>query len=375
MYKIWVGKRESDILTYKFFDCSITFYGSNQNNNYAYCKSERIHSSYNDKFAEFVVDILLRKISENQNIEIHFYNNTFAYKIIKINPALRKYIVNLNSLKILNMLNHKTISRLWLSNTIDTPAFSLLSKAECTIDNMQKKFKNFDSYIIQKNISGGGTGTYIVNKHNEFNVLSKLMNDELYLVSPYYYPNQSLSCHAVISERNIAVFPVSLQLIYTGNGNMEYSGNKYKSIDEQIIKRIKEITNKICTKMQGVGYRGICGFDFIQYHNQVMLIEINPRYQGSSYAINLALKEQNSPSLFEINTMCFNDNFDDNLISKINELNICYENRYLSLNNENDIENTKNILNDTKNLVFDDGFSNCTSFEQGVYLFRYLVFN
>ena len=38
MIKIWIGRRETDLLTYpsEYFDFSITYYGSNKNNNYSY---------------------------------------------------------------------------------------------------------------------------------------------------------------------------------------------------------------------------------------------------------------------------------------------------------------------------------------------------
>lgn len=375
MYRIWVGKRESDVLTYHFFDCSITFYGSNQNNNFAFCEVERIRSSYDDQFTDFVIEILSQKVSDNPNTEIHFYNNVFAYKIANIKPGLMKHIVNLNSLKTLNMLNHKTLSRLWLNNTVAVPAFSLLSKSECTINNLQKKFGFYHSYVIQKNISGGGSGTYIINNDNETYILDKLSEDELYLASPYYYPNDSLSCHAMIGKDTIIIFPISVQLIYTGNSKMEYAGNNYSNINLSIKEKTKLLAHMVCRRMQKMGYRGICGFDFIHYNNQIFLIEINPRYQGSSYVINLALKEQNCPSLFEINTMCFTGTIADSLVSKINELNVYYESRYFIFDCENDTIAATAICSDPSIIVFDDGFQNCTSFEHGAYLFRYLIPN
>ena len=53
------------------------------------------------------------------------------------------------------------------------------------------------------------------------------------------------------------------------------------------------------------GYRGICGYDFLLKDEAIYLIEINPRYMGSSYLINMVLFENNLPSLFELNDMAF----------------------------------------------------------------------
>lgn len=74
-------------------------------------------------------DLLIKYISLDKNTEIHFYNNEFAYKLMNLEPLLEKYIVNINSKRILDITHHKTLSRVWLQNTIDVPDFACLSKS------------------------------------------------------------------------------------------------------------------------------------------------------------------------------------------------------------------------------------------------------
>lgn len=372
MYRIWVGKRESDIQTYDFFDCSITFYGSNTNTNYSYCINKRIVSNNSTDFVNYVLKVLTPKIEENQDTEIHFYNNSFAYKLISIAPWISQYVVNLNSENILKLANHKALSRLWLSNTVQTPAYCLLSKKEISINNLQQKFGLFDSFVIQKNFSGGGLGTYILNKYNEKIILKSLKDEQIYLVSPYYYPNQSFSCHAMISNDSIAIFPISTQILYTNNEKIEYRGNDYICQQSSISFEIKQIASSICLRLQGIGYRGICGFDFIEYKNKILLIEINPRYQGSSYIINKVLKENEMLSLFEMNSLCFNNAFEKKIADSINALQINYKNRCIIFDTENDLKEARNSFNNKKLITFDDGFSCASTFEAGAYLLRYL---
>ena len=114
--KIWIGKRESDIMTYEYFDMSITFWGSNTGNNYSFCTTNRIKDNYDNAFTQFVLKKLDCYFNQynKPDIEIHFYNNSFAYKLISINPLLKKYIVNMNSQRIFNIVRHKTLSRVWL---------------------------------------------------------------------------------------------------------------------------------------------------------------------------------------------------------------------------------------------------------------------
>lgn len=372
-YKVWIGKRESDISTYGFFNYSITFYGSNTGNNVSYCTTRRIRANHSSDFVHFVAKKISLLMMQEEKIEIHFYNNQLAYKIIGENPNIKNRIVNLNSLSVLDILRHKTLSRVWLTNSVSTPAFCLLSKNECTIDYLQKKFgMQFHSFIVQKNYSSGGVGTFIINNDNYSNMIKQLKENELYLVSPYYYPNIPLSCHILIDDCNCIVFPVSEQILYTNNNKLEYMGNKYLRHDSPVSTMVSEAAKTIGLRIQKLDYRGICGLDFIYYDNKVMLIEINPRYQGSSYIINYALFHNNLPSLFELNSMCFNDIVSDSIIERIEKISMPYANKYLEYHSIDDLHEISHILTDKNNLVFLDGYNNATQFENECYLLRYL---
>lgn len=373
MFNVWIGKRESDILTYPFFDYSITFYGSNKNNNISFCSKNRIRDSYSKEFVEFIIKNLDIIIKNNSETRIHFYNNTLAYKIINCNPEFQQYIVNLNIPSVTNTLRHKTLSRLWLSNHANTPAFCLLSKNECQIINLQNKFSDvYNSFIIQKNYSGGGTGTYLINTVNENQIINSLSETELYLVSPFYFPSLSLSCHIMIDNDKSIVFPVSEQILYTKNNNMEYVGNTYLHPSSVISKEVKETALTIGQELCSIGYRGICGFDFIFVDDKVLLIEINPRYQGSSYLLNFALRENNLPSLFELNSKCFNGLIPNNVAEKISNMQINYSNKYLKFQNKNDINIADSLLHTKGNILFTDGYENAETFENGCYLMKYI---
>lgn len=373
MRKIWVGKRESDILTYDYFDYSITFYGSNVEKNKSFCIKHRINSFYSQDFLNFVLINIKEILSDKEDYEIHFYNNVLAHKVLNFYPEIEKYIVNLNALSVLNNLRHKTLSRLWLCNCIDTPAFCLLSKQECTVANLKKKFGNqYASFVIQKNYSGGGTGTYLMCDNNQYKIADKLDERELYLVSPFYYPNKSYSCHAMIDNEKCVIFPISKQNLFTQNNKLEYIGNTYIDIQSELSVNIKNSAAKICKKLQSIGYRGICGFDFISTNHRVLLVEINPRYQGSSFAINASLYDNNLPSLFELNNMCFTNGIPNEFATRIENLKIKYSNSSLNYQNASDIERANCIIDSNANIIFLDGLQNAKSFEQGSYLLRYI---
>lgn len=373
MTKIWIGKRESDILTYKYYDYSITFYGSNTGSNKSFCTTNRQNSSYSSEFIDFVLSHIKSIISKKNEYELHFYNNTFAYKLLEIAPEIYENIANINKLSVLNYLRHKSLSRLWLCNNIDTPAFCLLSKKECNIDNLKRKFgQTFSHFIIQKNYSGGGTGTYLICNSNQNAVLNQLSDYELFLVSPFYNPNKTYSCHVFIDKDKSIVLPISQQKLYTQNDKFEYIGNKYIDSNDEISMRIKNISHKICDMLRNIEYKGICGFDFIYYKEKIYLIEINPRYLGSSFAINKALKDNNLPSLFELNDMCFGNGIPNILADKLENLNISYSNTCLMHKEKVDVLRAIDLLNNKNELVFDDGLLNTNQYEEGCYLLRYI---
>lgn len=46
-----------------------------------------------------------------------------------------------------------------------------------------------------------------------------------------------------------------------------------------------------------MGYRGVCGIDFVIDDSNVSILEVNPRFLGSSFIINTTLADENLPSL------------------------------------------------------------------------------
>lgn len=362
--RIWVGKRESDIQTYNYFDYSITFWGSNDNGNRAFCTANRIHSSYSKEFTMFVIDELKKLIElSSRQCEIHFYNNTFAYKIISIDNSFNTYIKNINNSYIHDLIRHKTLSRLWLSNVVDVPSFTSISKHECTTDNLMRMFPNYSSFVIQENFSGGGDGTFFLNANTINKILPELSDYKIYLASPYYDNNTSVSCSILIDRNSCCTCPVAKQLLNL-DSKIKYYGNSYFNNDSTISFKVKKMAQQIGNSLRSIGYRGICGLDFILTGNDIFLIEVNPRYQGSSFAINEELRRQNLPSLFELNTLCFEEFISSEIKYSIQNLNIDFENRCVFNNSSKIIEGE--ILK-----KFNDGYLNSKSFENDVYLYRY----
>ncbi len=112
----------------------------------------------------------------------------------------------------------------------------------------------------------------------------------------------------LIDYKRVTVFPISQQLLSYDNNKIAYRGNKYLDNNDTLAIQVKNKAMDVGKRLMEIHYRGICGLDFIFTKNSILLIEINPRYQGSSYLLNAVLKMHNLPSLFELNSICFAGN-------------------------------------------------------------------
>lgn len=375
MYKVWIGNRESEIITYNIFDESITYYGSNKMKNHSFSNDIRTVNSYNFEFKEFVVREIRKIIHIHSDAEFHFYNPMFAHKILKTNEDLRCYFFNINSYETLKWITSKTFVRNWLSNTTLTPSYALLSKYECEMENLESMFPTFHNFIIQKDISGGGEGTYLLTNSSKNEVFAELNEGALYLVSPYYSPKISACCHMLIGNDDIAVFPFGIQASEIYNNKILYKGTSYKEnniIEKKHEQKLFENAVMIGRRLQQIGYRGICGLDFIIYNDMVIFIEINARYLGSTFLVNKALQEQNLPSVFQLNSKCFNDKIGI-FCNKIRTLKIeCYSNTVKSKMSIDEFDIKKLIENKSSKatFIYYDGLENAKQTVNNAYLYR-----
>lgn len=372
--KIWIGRRESDILTCKnmSFNYSITYYGSNDKiHNYAYCTLERTTAEYDINFYIFVNESIRFLTKEQSDFEIYFYNNKVGRKLEHINPSLKKHFRNCNSYELLDWLNNKSYTRFWLSNSVNVPPYALLSASECNYKSLKQKFPDYFEYIIQSNYSSGGTGTYHLTPNNENNILNALSQTKPYLVSPYIDKSISACCHVIIGKENNLIFPIGFQIISDKTDKMYYVGTSFKQLllEKDIYSNIYKFIDRISKRLARNGYRGICGYDFLIKDDNILLIEINPRFMASSYLLNHVLEQNKLPSLFDFNNMAFNN---DAILIKYQEdvlhLSIPLETYTKYYHTENDLILPNNCL-----MYFDDGLQKAKYYKENAYLYRYII--
>ena len=242
--------------------------------------------------------------------------------------------------------------------------------------------KGRKSYIIQKSISAGGEGTYLWNEESFPVVLPQLPNAELYLVSPEIL-GLSISCTIVCYYNNIVVFPPNVQksccdkktnyrILFEGSDFVEGS-----MLSERSRKMIYKSAKRFGEMIVNMGYRGVCGIDFIlsESNSELYIIEVNPRFLGSSFLINTALADAKLPSLFYFHQQAFQDNpILPKLCDAAEKLYIPYYSRVVTNRGAYAKDYMNRVLesvdNDTP--IFWDGFSpeKLSQSELDAYLFR-----
>lgn len=379
---IWVGARESDKeYTGDFFNGSITLYGGRKQENKAFCltKDYRInHNHITSEQTNFMVKNELRLIQKNPDIKFMSYNPNLIYGC---NEEIVKRTVCLNDEKLMRFLDSKITFRRFSEKFVHTLHSELLYGDECIIENLRKIFPEYNKWIIQSDIASGGYKTFILEEGNKYEIEQILKKDEKYLVSPYYEKNIPINIHAVIYEKEILLTPGSVQIMRKDRNRMLYRGADYityQNIAKNVREKYEEDILKLCKEIQKLGYRGIIGIDAIIVDDIAWVLEVNNRFQASTILVNKALKENNLPSLHELNYESFNKEYSELIdIEKLFLLDVPYSiYTYIEGEQSYHTDNFWNICKNEKRIkdLIDDGYISWQDAEEEAYLFR-VIFN
>lgn len=376
----WVGKYESDISNCKIFRGSITYYGRNTGNNWAFCSNNiRINSKRTNEYINFIIGVMKNRISEEGDCNFLFYNQSLAYEIIALYPQCKNHIIGINTQPIIDTLNNKLYNRLWLSDIIDIVPVKTFSKSECNYLNLKSIFPAHSCFVIQKNISSGGKGTYLLTKDSENDVLGELKDGELYIVSPYIEKSYSVNIHVCITAEHIICFPFSLQITKLFKNKLLFCGSDYiaaSNIAPEIQMQLRRKVTKIGEMLRLFGYTGILGIDLLITQSSIYFVEINPRFQGSSFALCKSLLENGLPSLYEIHLNAFSNQISCELIKKIDDLQVNYSILIYNYFEPNDnIDDLYMRMKGKRDLfeVYDDGYNPTIPIDYNAYVYRVLI--
>lgn len=167
---VWVGSRQSDIkYSGIFFHSSLTLYGDNLCRNYALCKisNRRIGSNApSDLRNNFVLEYVQKLIREDETVRFMFYDPVWIMEINKL-QQFKKHFLCLNDFEFLETIRNKIAFRKLVSEQgqFNLINFCVVNSEDLSAETFHSLFAKFgEPLIFQKEISSGGSGTFLVKK-------------------------------------------------------------------------------------------------------------------------------------------------------------------------------------------------------------------
>ncbi len=281
-----------------FFRGSITLFPTGERGNISYYSHLGGAEGMTDGGYETFVNHTLREIlSENPDAEIMCFNA----KAKQICADFKKSFAPSNSDYVINFLNNKDKCREYLADTVPELKYHWIEGLSQSYEEMCDMVGG--EHIVIQGVSGaGGDNTYNISSAEEYDRIGS--RDGRFCVSRYT-KNTPLNVTAIIGEDSTLVLPLSAQLITAKNNNFGYAGGDFVypcSLDKKTTTAIDKYTRAICNKVSRLGYRGIMGIDYILTDDgRVYFMEINPRFQSSSFAISRELEKGGYPNIAELN--------------------------------------------------------------------------
>ncbi len=295
----WIGTRQYDIINNPLFTGSVTYFGEDSATNHCFFNNVSLNN-YN----AFVEKSLKEIISEDSEAYFLFANEQNAYKYGK---EIFEKSICLNPIHIIDSMNDKVFARNFMSAEIHTPSSIVINAKYCTNYNfISNIFGNkYTGFVLQESTGAGGYNNYYLSSDS---IPALPSNLQYLLVTPYLKNTIPVNVHILVDTNTFKILPPSVQII---TDMFHYSGSDfiaYYNLPSKIKNIVISCAERIARKVLSIGGRGIFGIDLLITQNDVIFLECNYRYQGSSFLLNKALINMRCPSIFEMRINSFYKN-------------------------------------------------------------------
>lgn len=303
---VWVGPRESDT-AYSGVDFfkSITYNGTNQGGNTAFTSEAgtRINHILDGQkwhLYGFVKEHLNRLVADS-DVYFLFYNAIQGYQMG--GPILERTLCA-NTFELLDFFRSKANARAFAEEVIPVVPYVHFSGPSCP--EVAFQISPNDGLILQDVCSSAGAGTH----HFSLNMCKQFVAEHNgqreFIISPYLRNSIPINVHLVIFDDACIVLPPSLQLINHCDSAFSYIGGDFHcNFTSEQYDLILQNATALGEKMRRIGYRGVCGVDFLLVEDALYFLEVNARFQSSSFLLDKLLQQEGKPSLFQMNLMAF----------------------------------------------------------------------
>lgn len=291
----WIGIRSSELHDAKgFFAGAVTMFGLGQDGNWSFERQRQMRHDYNqdsDEWVDFVARSAEAILQREPDSRFMLYAPEEA---LCYGQAVSQRAVCQNPQPLLDLLEDKIQTRQWLSDHVPILPYRIQRGGTLSYASMLYYFPGFKRFVVQASFSCGGSGTWLVTEKNHTQVLRQLDPEAPYAVSAYQENSVSPNIHLIIYEQEILLLPPSIQLVETGADGFSYRGADfplYRSLPGQLDICLKRYAQKVGNVLRRAGYRGVCGIDFLITDDTIYLMEVNPRFQSSTFLLNRAIWE------------------------------------------------------------------------------------
>ena len=268
-------------------------------------------------------------------------NNTV---FLAFNKGIENLIGDYKQFNIVGEYNHELLSKLndkkytrELFKDIVKSIDSIWIDKKISYEKMQELIGT-NSFVIQGRSGSGGDNTYFIDNKEKYEKYAELNNYSFFVSR--YLKHLPVNMTVIVSDYNDIIFPPSVQLIELKDDRFKYVGADfiyYNSLDKSLKEKLLNYTKEIVQLLKKKKYRGILGIDFIiDDYDNIYFMEINPRFQASSFIINKKLSKYCNTCLAKLHYYAVSKKYIGNTyLDKI-------DNSFLNCYNRNDYSLLKN---------------------------------
>lgn len=240
--------------------------------------------------------------------------NTVCYRSLAVLENDRRFRVLAPSLALKDMFDDKLRQlELFSKLKVKTPPTKVCRLAETSFAQASDTLGG--PFVVQPPVGSSGENTYFVKTEQDFDNVVTVLGTDRPLKLSKYLPVPSLNGHGVVLNtthglQSIAVCP-SVQIVGTPGCTTRaeiYCGNDFSAagrIAETVREEICTIMEKVGLFMGSQGFLGIFGMDFLLNGDEVLALEINPRFQGSTMLLSLLQADRGEIPLAVLHVMQF----------------------------------------------------------------------
>jgi ATP-grasp domain len=240
--------------------------------------------------------------------------NTVCYRSLKVLEKDNRFRVLAPPLRLKDLFDDKVRQlELFSRLGIKTPNTFVCPLNETSF---AKAGDIFDGpFVIQPPVGSSGDNTYFVNNASDFEWVKNIIEPSQCVKLSKYLPVPSLNGHCVVLKTHSGLYSIaacpSVQIVgipgCTSRAEV-YCGNDFSaagSVPESIREEICTIMEKTGIFMGANGFLGLFGMDFLLNGDEVLAMEINPRFQGSTMLLSLLQADRGEVPLTALHVMQF----------------------------------------------------------------------